>query len=121
MSYLELIRYVVLFTLSHGDNRNQQRGGGGGGGCHFDVESGTFKGKFGTLMWPSGTLMLPFNTFFFAKIPFRLRIVLSRLFVSKILHEVCNTPQFGCLNCKTALITIQRGEIRFIIHILAKL
>ena len=32
------------------------------GVCHFDVESGTFKGKFGTLMWPSGTLMFTFNT-----------------------------------------------------------
>ena len=36
----------------------------GGGGCHFDVESGTFNGKFGTLMWPSGTLMFTFNTLF---------------------------------------------------------
>ena len=54
--------------------------------CHFDVESSTFKGKFGTLIWPSGTLMLPFNTLFFlffAKISFRPRIVLSRLFVAK--------------------------------------
>ena len=33
--------------------------------CHFDVESGTFKGKFGTLMWPSGTLMLPFNRYIY--------------------------------------------------------
>ena len=59
-------------------------GGGGGGGVHFDVESSTFKGKF-------GTLMLPFNTFFFAKIPFRTRIVLGRLFVSKIQPEVCSS------------------------------
>ena len=59
------------------------------GVCHFDVESGTFKGKLGTLMWPSGTLMLPF-----AKIPFRLRIVLSRLFVTKIQPEVCSSIKY---------------------------
>ena len=71
---------------------NNGEGGGGGGGCHFDVESGTFKGKFGTLMLPSSTLMLPFNTLFFccfAMIPFRQHIVLSRLVVSKIQPEVC--------------------------------
>ena len=34
-----------------------------GGGGHFDMESGTFKGKFGTLMWPSGTLMFTFNIY----------------------------------------------------------
>ena len=42
--------------------------------CHFDVESGTFKGKFGTLMWPSGTLMFTFKPLFlifFNKKPFR--------------------------------------------------
>ena len=49
------------------------------------MENGTFKGKFGTLMWQSGTLMLPFKLLsFFAKIPFRSRIVLSRLFVSSV-------------------------------------
>ena len=55
-------------------------GGGGGGGV--------------TLMWPSGTLMLPFIRYiniFFAKIPFRPRIVLSRLFVTKIQPEVCSS------------------------------
>ena len=69
VSYVKLMRFIVLFTFSHGGNRNQQRGGGGGGGgggCHFDVESGAFKGKFGTLMWPSGTLMFTFNTLFFS-------------------------------------------------------
>ena len=50
VSYVKLMRFIVLFTFSHGGNRNQQWGEGG---CHFDVESGTFKGKFGTLMWPS--------------------------------------------------------------------
>ena len=40
-------------------------GGGGGGGGHFDVESSTFKGEFGTLMWLSGTLMLVFNNICF--------------------------------------------------------
>ena len=54
------------------------------GGCHFDVESGTFKGKFGTLMWPSGTLMFTFNTLFFNKKPFRARVVLSMLFVCSL-------------------------------------
>ena len=58
--------------------------------CHFDIESGIFKVKFGTLMWPSGTLMLPFNIFF-GKIPFRPGIVLSRLFVTKIQPEVCSS------------------------------
>ena len=45
-------------------------------------------------MWPSGTLMLPFNTLsslFSANILFRLRIVLSRLFVNKIELEVCSS------------------------------
>ena len=45
-------------------------------------------------MWPSGTLMLPFNTYlfyFFAKLSFRLRIVLNRLFVSKIQPVVCSS------------------------------
>ena len=58
------------------------------------MESGTFKGKFGILMWPSGTLMLPFNTPFFLlffKIPFRLHTVLSRLFVTKIQPKVCSS------------------------------
>ena len=62
MRNVELIRFIVLFTFFHGGNRSQQRGGGGGG--HFDVESSTFKGKIGTLMWPSSTLMLAFNTLF---------------------------------------------------------
>ena len=62
-----------------------------GGGCHSDVESGTFKGKFGTLMWPSGTLMFTFNTLFFNKMPFRSRVVLSMLFVCKIQPEVCSS------------------------------
>ena len=47
MSYVKLIKFIVVFTFSHGGNRNQQQGGGG---CHFDVESGTFKDKFGALM-----------------------------------------------------------------------
>ena len=51
-------------------------------------ESGTFKGKFGTLMWPSGTLMFTFNTLFLNKMPFRPRVVLSMLFVCKIQPEV---------------------------------
>ena len=58
------------------------------------MESGTFKGKFGTLMWPSGTLMFAFNTlffFFFNKMPFRPRVVLSMLFVCKIQPEVCSS------------------------------
>ena len=76
VSYVKLMRFIELFTFSHG-NRNQLRGGGGGGGGggyggHFDVESGTFKGKFGTLMWPSGTLMFTFNTLLFYFIRSRL-------------------------------------------------
>ena len=58
------------------------------------MESGTFRGKFGTLMWPSGTLMFTFNTlffFFFYKKPFRPSVVLSRLFVCKIQPEVCGS------------------------------
>ena len=52
----------------------------------------SFKGKFGTLMWPSGTLMFTFNTlFFFNKKPFRPSVVLSRLFVCKIQPEVCGS------------------------------
>ena len=47
-----------------GINSGGGGGGGVGGGCHFDVESGTFKGKFGTLMWPSGTLMFTFKPLF---------------------------------------------------------
>ena len=76
---------IYIFPWRRG-NRNQQRGGG----CHFDVESGTFKGKFGTLMWPSGTLMFTFNTlyFYFYKMPC---VVLSRLFVCKIQPEVCSS------------------------------
>ena len=64
-----------------------------GGGCHFDVESGTFKGKFGTLMWPSGTLMFTFTNlfFFFNKKPFRPLVMLSLLFVCKIQPEVCSS------------------------------
>ena len=64
-----------------------------GGGCHFDVESGTFKGKFGTLMWPSSTLMFTFNIlyFYFYKMPFRPCVVLSMLFVCKIQPEVCSS------------------------------
>ena len=64
-----------------------------GGECHFDVESGTFKGKFGTLMWPSGTLMFTFNILFFNfyKMPFRPCVVLSMLFVCKIQPEVCSS------------------------------
>ena len=62
------------------------------GVCHFDVESGTFKGKFGTLMWPSGTLMFTFKPLlFFYKKPFRPSVVLSRLFVCKIQPEVCGS------------------------------
>ena len=90
MSYVKLMRFIELFTFSHGGNRNQQRGG-----CHFDVESGTFKGKFGALMWPSGTLMFTFKPlfffFFFNKKPFRPRVVQSRLFVCKIQPEVCGS------------------------------
>ena len=54
------------------------------------MESGTFKGKFGTLMWPSGTLMFTFNTllFYFIRRP---SVVLSRLFVCKIQPEVCGS------------------------------
>ena len=40
-------------------------GGGGGGGCHFDIESGTFKGKFNTLMWPSRYFDVAFQTSFY--------------------------------------------------------
>ena len=56
------------------------------GGCHFDVESGTFKGKFGTLMFTFNTLF-----FIFYKMPFRPSVVLSRLFVCKIQPEVCSS------------------------------
>ena len=55
---------------------------------------GTFKGKFGTLMWPSGTLMFTFNTLFssfFNKKPLRPSVVLSRLFVCKVQPEVCGS------------------------------
>ena len=55
------------------------------------MESGTFKGKFGNLMWPSGTLMFTFKPlfffFFFNKKPFRPSVVLSRLFVSVSVAE----------------------------------
>ena len=61
------------------------------GVCHFDVESGTFKGKFGTLMWPSGTLMFTFNNFLKIKMPFRPCVVLSMLFVCKLQPEVCSS------------------------------
>ena len=77
-----------------GINSRAGGGGGGGGGCHFDVESGTFKGKVGTLMWPSGTLMFTFNTFFLFfinKMPFRPCVVLSMLFVCKIQPDVCSS------------------------------
>ena len=53
-----------------------------GEGGYLDVQSSTFKGKFGTLKCPSGYLMLPFNTYFFTEILFRLCIVLSMLFMS---------------------------------------
>ena len=60
------------------------------------MESGTFKGKFGTLMRPSGTLMFTFNTLFFLfflfnKKPFRPSVVLSILLVCKIQPEVCSS------------------------------
>ena len=61
------------------------------------MESGTFKGKFGTLMWPSGTLIFTFKPLFFlfflffSKKPFRPSVVLSRLFVCKIQPEVCGS------------------------------
>ena len=87
VSYVKLMRFIELFTFPHGGNRNQQQGG-----CHFDVESGIFKGKFGTLMWPSGTLMFTFNPFFFFfMMPFRPRVMLSLLFVCKIQPEVCSS------------------------------
>ena len=56
MSYVE---FIAVFTFSNGGNRNQQWGGGGG--CHFDVKSSIL--------------------FIFAKILFRPRIVLSRLYL----------------------------------------
>ena len=44
-------------------------GGGGGGGGNFDVESGTFKGKFGTLTgitfpMPCSLTILPLLTIY---------------------------------------------------------
>ena len=81
VSYVELIRLIHFPMVPTGINS----GGGGGGG-----------GGGVTLMWPSGTLMLPFIRYrpiyiFFAKIPFRPRIVLSTLFVTKIHPEVCSS------------------------------
>ena len=55
--YVELIRFILLFTFSPWQQPESIARV-----CHFDVESGTFKGKFGTLMWPSGTLMWPSGT-----------------------------------------------------------
>ena len=58
-----------------------------GGGVTFDVESATFKGKFGTLMFTCNTLFV----LFFTKMSFRPCVVLSRLFVCKIQPEVCSS------------------------------
>ena len=72
VSYVKLMRFNELFTFSPWRQPESTAGV-----CHFDVESGTFKGKFGTLMWPSGTLMFTFKPLFFlffsffSKKPFR--------------------------------------------------
>ena len=53
-----LVRFIDLFTYSHGGNWNQQWV------CHFDLGSGTHLCDIGTLTWLSGSLMLAFRTFF---------------------------------------------------------
>ena len=74
MSYIELIRFILVFAFSHGGNQNHHLGGG-------DV----------VLMWKAAHVAFQYLLCFFAKILFRLRIVLSRLFVSKIQPEVCSS------------------------------
>ena len=79
MSYVKLIRFIVLFTFSHGSNRNQQRGG-----CQLNVESDVAEQYFD----------VAFQTLFFLFFLLRSclgRVVLSRLFVSKMQPEVCSS------------------------------
>ena len=70
--HVALIRFIDLFTVSHGGNWNQQWG------CVTLMWIAALC-DIGTLTWLSGTLMLAFKTlFFFCK---RSSIVLSRRFM----------------------------------------
>ena len=59
MIYVKLIRFRILFTFSHG---------------HFDVESGTFKSKFGALDVAEQYFDVAIQHSFFLFILFRSRL-----------------------------------------------
>ena len=90
MSYVKLMRFIELFTFSHGGNRNQQRG------CVTLMWKAHFQGQIRRFDVAERYFDVHFQTsffffFFFNKKPFRPRVVLSRLFVCKIQPEVCGS------------------------------